>query len=312
MKLHPNAKTTPKGRQALVARVREQHWSISETAGAAGVSIKTVYKWLARYHQEGPAGLQDRSSRPHRMPTCTPASKVRRIQALRHRRLAAWEIAERVPVPVSTISRILKRLGLGRLWQLEPEQKVQRYEREVPGELVHMDTKKLARIRGVGHRIHGNRQRRARGVGWEFAHVCVDDFTRLAYTEVRSEETADAATAFFRRAVAWFRRKGIEIQRLMTDNAKCYTSHQFRNLCGDLKIRQLFTRPYTPRTNGKAERFIQTMTRRWAYRKPYRSSAERTRALPEFTWHYNHRRPHRALGKKTPMDRLRETREQRV
>ena len=312
MKLHPNAKTTPEARWLLVCRVLREGWTVRDAAQALGVSPRTAYKWLARYREEGRRGLADRRSRPHRMPRRTPARVVRRIEQLRRRRLTTWEIAERVPVAASTVSRILRRLGLHRLSRLEPEEPVRRYERETPGELLHLDTKKLARIRRVGHRIHGDRTRRVYGAGWEFAHVCVDDHTRLAYVEVLPDERAETTTAFLSRALAWFGKRGIPVQRVMTDNGNAYVSHVFAALCQQRGIRQIFTKPYTPKTNGKAERFIQTLTQRWAYKRPYRSSALRTAALKPWLRHYNHKRPHRALGMKPPMARLRKARDQRV
>ncbi len=312
MKLHPNARTTPSGRWLLVQRVREQHWTVSEAAEAAGVSLRTAYKWLARYRDEGRSGLADRRSRPRRIPRRTPARVVRRVERLRRRRWTASEIASRTSIPLSTVSLILRRLGLHRLSRLEPEEPVRRYERASPGELLHLDTKKLARIRGVGHRIHGDRSKRVYGIGWEFAHVCIDDHTRLAYVEVLSDERANTATAFLRRALAWYRARGIGVQRVMTDNAPCYRSKRFAALCYEREINQIFTKPYTPKTNGKAERFIQTLTQRWAYKRPYRTSALRTSALRPWLKHYNHKRPHRALGMKPPLSRRREAREQRA
>ncbi len=312
MKLHSNAKTTPAGRWLLVQRIREEGWSVHRAAEAAGISVRSTYKWLARYHEEGRSGLADRSSTPRRIPHRTPARVVRRIEQLRRRRQTTWEIATQIAIPPSTVSLILRRLGLPRLSRLQPEDPVRRYERQAPGELLHMDTKKLARIRRVGHRIHGDRSKRAYGVGWEFAHVCVDDHTRLAYVEVLPDERTETAAAFFRRALAWYRARGIPIQRLMTDNGNAYVSKHFAALCRERGIRQIFTRPYTPKTNGKAERFIQTLTQRWAYKRPYRTSALRTAALRPWLRHYNHQRPHRALGMRPPMARLREAREQRA
>jgi transposase InsO family protein len=237
---------------------------------------------------------------------------VRRIERLRRRRLTAWEIAERVEVPASTVSRILKQRGLGRLWRVD-EQKdpPQRYEHTRPGSLVHIDAKKLARINGIGHRIHGDRRRRSRGGGWEVVFVAVDDMTRLTYAEVFPREDGSCATKFLRRALRWFRSLGIRVRRLLTDNARAYISSGFTGLCDEHGIRRSYTRPYTPRTNGKAERLIQTLTRRWAYARAYRSSAERTATLKAWLNQYNHRRPHRGLGMKTPIARLRESREQR-
>ena len=313
MHLHPNAKLTPSARRLLAERIRDQGWPVARAARAAGVSRQTAYKWLARDAEAGGSELVDRSSRPHRIPRRTPRRTLRRIEQLRRRRKAAWEIALDLGVPVSTVSRQLQGLGLGRIWRLdEAEAPPQRYEHGAPGDLFHVDAKKLARIEAVGHRIHGDRSRRCYGVGWEVVFVCVDDHTRLAYAEVHRSEDAACAQRFLGRALAWFERLGIRCRRILTDNAKCYESKPFTALCAELGIRQSFTRPYTPQTNGKAERFIQTLKRRWAYRYVFRTSAIRADSLRPWLSHYNHQRPHRALGKKSPMARLREARQQRA
>ena len=236
------------------------------------------------------------------------------FEQLRRRRKAGWEISQETGIALSTVSKYLQQMGLGRIWRLDEEQDPpQRYEHAFPGSLLHIDAKKLARINGVGHRIHGDRSRKRRGVGYEVVFVCVDDHTRLAYAEVHPSESGRYATAFFRRALRWFESLGIRCRRLLTDNAKCYSvSKPFRALCAEHQIKQSFTRPYTPKTNGKAERFIQTLKRRWAYRQPYRSSAIRTASLQPWIKHYNHVRPHRELGKRPPFDRLREARQQRA
>ena len=312
MRLHPNAKLTPAARRLLVRRIREEGWTVQAAAESAGVSRRTGHKWLQRFDSEGFRGLEDRSSRPRRMPFRTPAVIVRRIERLRRRRLTAWEIAQRLRVPPATVSKILKALGLGRLWRVEQaEAPPRRYEHARPGALLHMDAKKLGKIGGVGHRIHGNRRQRARGVGWEVTFVAVDDHTRLAYAEIHPCENALCAVTFLRRAVRWYESLGIRIERVLTDNAKAYSSNAFTACCAQRGIRQSFTRPYTPRTNGKAERFIQTLTRRWAYGRPYRTSAYRAAALRAWITDYNHRRPHRALGMRPPIARLRQAREQR-
>jgi len=246
------------------------------------------------------------------MPVRTPQRLIQRMEKLRRRRKPAWEIALDLDVPVSTVSRHLKELGLGRIWRLEEaEAPPQRYEHRTPGDLFHIDAKKLARIEAVGHRIHGDRSRKKQGVGWEVAFVCIDDHTRLAYAEILPSESGRHAAAFFRRALRWFEGLGIRCKRLLTDNAKCYAeSKLFVAFCQANGIRQSFTRPYTPQTNGKAERFIQTLKRRWAYRYVYKTSAMRAASLRPWVTHYNHQRPHRALGKRTPMARLREARQQ--
>jgi transposase InsO family protein len=311
VRLHANAKLTPVSRRLLVRRVREQGWSPKRAAEAAGVSRQTAHKWLNRYDEGGLDALKDRSSRPHRIARKTPPRAIERMERLRRRRKAAWEISLETGIPTSTVSRHLKRLGLGRIWRLEEaSDPPQRYEYPRPGGMFHIDAKKLARIDGVGHRIHGDRSKRKRGVGYEVVFVCVDDHTRLAYAEVQPSESGKYATAFFRRALRWFESLGIRCERLLSDNAKCYSeSKQFLGLCAEHEIDQRFTRPYTPKTNGKAERFIQTMKRRWAYRRPYRTSAMRAASLRPWVTHYNHQRPHRALGKKPPINRLRESRQ---
>lgn len=314
MRLHPNAKLTPAARQLLVERVRQLGWPVAKAARAAGVSRQTAHKWLNRFQEDGKAGLEDRSARPRRIPVQTPPQAIRRIEQLRRRRQAGWEISQATGVPLSTVSRHLKALGLGRIWRLDEElDPPQRYEYSDPGGMFHVDAKKLARIEGVGHRIHGDRSRRKRGVGYEVVFVCVDDHTRLAYAEVLPAESGRCAVAFLRRALRWFQSLGIRCERLLTDNAKCYAeSKVFRGFCAQQGIQQRFTRPYTPRTNGKAERFIQTLKRRWAYRHAYRTSAIRAASLQPWLQHYNHERPHRALGKKPPFARLREARQQRA
>ena len=256
---------------------------MARAARQAGVSRQTAYKWLARYQAEGAEGLEDRSSRPRRIPIRTPQKLIRRMEKARRRRKPAWEIALELGVPVSTVSRHLRALGLGRIWRLdEAEVPPQRYEHRAPGDLFHIDAKKLARIEAVGHRIHGDRSRRRQGVGWEVVFVCVDDHTRLAYAEVLPAESGPHATAFLGRALRWFESLGIHCKRLLSDNAKCYAeSKAFRNFCHDKGIRQSFTRPYTPQTNGKAERFIQTLKRRWATATSSRPQpCEQTRSAP--------------------------------
>ena len=272
MNIHKNAKLTPAGRGELVRRVLFEKQSLRDVGRAMGVSEPTVRKWVKRYQARGESGLLDRSSRPHRSPRQLDAKRVGQIKRLRRRRLTGLEIAATLKLAVSTVSLWLRRLGLGRLKDLEPKPVVVRYEKKRPGELLHLDTKKLGRIQGVGHRIHKDRRRRARGVGWEFLHVRVDDATRLAYAEVLPDERAVSATAFVERALAWFRSLDVLVERVMTDNGSCYRSHRFRRALQAHGVRQIFTQPYRPQTNGKAERFIQTAKREWAYRRAYRSS----------------------------------------
>lgn len=302
--IHKNAKLTPAGRAELVRRVTVEGRRVGQVARAMGVSRRTAHKWLTRHRMEGRRGLEDRSSRPQRSPRRLTAELVKQIERLRRRRYTSLRIAEELGLPVSTVGLWLRRLGLARLRDLEPRPVVVRYEKKRPGELLHVDTKKLGRIRGVGHRIHGNRQKRARGVGWEFLHVCVDDATRVAYAEVLPDERGATAAAFVQRAIGWFRAHDVCVQRLMTDNAPGYTAHCFRQALTSMGVRHVRTRPYRPQTNGKAERFIQTAKREWAYARAYRSSTVRTAMLPGFIRRYNCRRPHRALGNTTPFSRL--------
>ena len=308
--LHRNAKLTPASRRLLVQRVRELGWRVTEAAEAAGVARQTAHKWLSRFDSEGEAGLEDRSCRPHRLRRRTPRRLVERMLRLRRRKKAAWEIAAEIGVPTSTVSRHLKAEGLGRLWRLEEaEAPPQRYEHRYAGSLFHIDAKRFVKIGCVGHAIHGNRRKRVRGIGGEVVFVCVDDYTRLAYAEVYPAENAECATRFFRRALRWFERLGVRCERVLSDNARCYESKAFTALCDEEGVRQRFTRPYTPRTNGKAERFIQTLKRRWAYRHVYRTSAQRAASLRPWVNHYNHQRPHRAIGKIPPIARLRASRQ---
>jgi transposase InsO family protein len=315
MKLHGNARTCPNSRQLLVDRVCDQCWSVTAAAQAAGISERTAYRWLARWREQGAEGLMDRSSAPKRIPHRTPSDRVQAITALRRLHMTAAEIAEVLAMALSTVSAVLKRIGLGKRSRLTAPEPPNRYERKRAGELVHLDIKKLARIsiRGAGHRVSGNRSsqftvgpKRLGPTGWEFVHVAVDDATRLAYVEVLSDERGVTAAGFVRRAVAWFEGFGITVERVLSDNGSCYRSKVHALTLAGLQIRHLFTRPYRPRTNGKAERFIQTLTHRWAYGAIYGSSAERTAALPGWLSHYNFRRPHGSLSHKPPGTRLRE------
>jgi transposase InsO family protein len=282
---------------------------IRDAAEAAGVSQRTACKWLRRFREEGEAGLADRSSVPRRMPTRTVSERVEAILALRDLRFTAAEIAETLAMAHSTVSAVLKREGRGRLARPDGDQPENRYERAHPGELVHIDVKKLGRVAGVGHRITGQRRKgggAARGAGWEFVHVCVDDCTRLAYAEALDDERADTVCAFLERAIEWFAGHGIHVERVMTDNGNGYRSHAHRAVCRRLKLKHLFTEPYRPRTNGKAERFIKTLTERWAYGGVYLTNHQRRAALPGFLDHYNYQRPHRSLGRQPPIQRLAE------
>lgn len=304
MNVHKNAKLTPAGRVELVRRVLIEKQTVREVSGAMGVSEGTVRKWVKRYRAEGVSGLADRSSKPKRSPSTLPRKVVRRIERLRRRRYTGLRIAEELKLAVSTVGLWLRRLGLGRLKNLEPRPVVVRYEKKRPGELLHLDTKKLGRIQGIGHRIHGDRRRSSPGIGWEFLHVCVDDATRVAYAEVLADEKGETATGFVQRAIAWFREQDVHVERVMTDNGSCYRSHRFRRALAQHGVRHIWTRPYRPQTNGKAERFIQTAKKEWAYARAYRTSAARALMLSGFLNRYNGRRPHRGIGNTTPLSRL--------
>jgi transposase InsO family protein len=313
MKLHRNAALSWRGRRQLVERVVEG-WTATAAAHAAGVSVRCASKWVNRYRAEGERGLLDRSSAPRRVANRTPLERVAAIIALRQLRMTAAEIAEVLAMPPSTVSALLTRLGMGRLGRigLEP---AQRYERSRPGELVHVDVKKLGRIEGgAGWRVRDRKQhynrtytdgagKRRNTVGWEYVHIAVDDHSRLAYAEVLADEKATTAIAFLRRALAYFARYGITVERILTDNGSAYRSTVHALACRALGIRHLRSRPYRPQTNGKAERFIRTLLGGWAYGAIYRSSAERTAALDGWLWHYNHRRRHSALGRQPPVSR---------
>jgi transposase InsO family protein len=305
MKIHANARTTYKTRAELAHCVLRLGWPKTRAARVFGVCPATAAKWARRFDEHGEAGLVDRSSAPHRIPHRTRASVVRRIERLRRIGLRAWQIAERLRMAVSTVSAVLRRLGLGRGWDRRREPVV-RYEWEQPGDLLHVDVKKLGRFRRPGHRARGRGHGDSAGVGWEFVYVCIDDASRLAYVEVLANERKETAVGFLDRAVDWYARQGVSTRRVMTDNGSPFVSRAFAERCQDRQIRHLRTRPYRPRTNGKAERFIQTLQREWAYGKLYRTSAGRRRALPAWLRYYNQRRPHRALDGRPPIARLRE------
>lgn len=306
MRIHRNAKLTPSGRAAMIERLKEG-WSVGMVAAAFHQSETTVRKWRDRHREAGAAGLQDRSSRPNRFRRPVAQGRVVQIVALRRKRLTGWQIAKILRMPRSTVAAVLGRVGLSRLSLLEPPRPAPvRYQREHAGELVHLDVKRLGKIGVIGHRIHGDRYHRARGVGYEFVHVAIDDASRLAYAEVLADQKGMTAVDFFERARRFFAGHGIgRIERVMTDNGSCYVSRRFRRALDRRRIRHVRTRPYRPETNGKAERFIQTMLLGWAYKRPYPTSKRRTSALSPWLRYYNERRPHRSLGMNSPLETLR-------
>lgn len=310
MDVHKNARLTPAGREIMVRRVVEGGQTPKAIATAVGVCPRTVRKWVKRFQREGLAGLQDRSSRPHRLRSATSAATIARIESLRRQRWTGAQIARETGVSKATVARLLRRLGLNRLRALEPVEPVRRYQRECPGELVHIDIKKLGCIDGIGHRITGdrrgqsNRRGRGKGLGWEFVHVCIDDASRIAFAQVMPDETKESAVAFLKAALAYYQSLGVTVARVMTDNGGCYRAFDFRDACRDLGLKHIRTRPYTPKTNGKAERFIQTALREWAYAQAYTHSDRRTAELPRWLHRYNWHRPHGSLDASTPISRL--------
>ena len=305
MDIHKNARLTPLGRERLVEMVLggQTPQAVSE---AVGVCPRTVRKWVERYREDGLPGLRDRSSRPKRLHQPTPQAVIEQIEALRRQRLTGKAIATATGVSPATVSRVLKRLGLNRLSALEPAQPVRRYEREHPGELIHIDIKKLGKFNRIGHRITGDRsgQSNSRGVGWEFVHVCIDDASRIAFSQIKPDERKRSAVAFLKAAVAYYASLGVTVERVMTDNGSCYRSFAFRNACRRLALRHIRTRPYTPKTNGKAERFIQTALREWAYAHAYDTSDQRAAELPFWMHRYNWHRPHGGINGNIPISRL--------
>ena len=304
MNVHKNARLTPAGRALMVERM-ERGWPARAAAEAAGVSTVTAHKWRRRHRLGGERRHHDRSSAPRRCPHKTPHLRVAEIERLRRQRMSGPKIAQALGMACSTVGAVLRRLGLGKIANLDPKPAVIRYERSAPGEMIHLDIKKLGRFDVEGHRITGDRrQGSSRGAGWDFLHVCVDDATRLAYTEILPSERKEDTTAFLERALAWLGRHGVIVERVMTDNGSAYRSGLFRQALQTAGARHVRTRPYTPRTNGKAERFIQTSLREWAYAKPYSSSAERTQAIGPWTDSYNLNRPHSGIKGLTPWQRV--------
>lgn len=304
MNVHKNARLTPWGRERL-ARAVLSGQTPEAAARAAGVCPRTARKWLRRFEAEGAAGLVDRSSRPHRFRRPTPAATIVQVEALRRQRWTGRQIAATVGVSPATVSRILKRLGLNRMRDLEPAEPIHRYERKNPGELVHIDIKKLGRFDRVGHRITGDRHKgESRGAGWEFVHVAIDDASRVAFSRILPDEKKESVIAFLKAAIDYYRSLGVRVECVMTDNGPGYSSKAFRDACRDLGIRHIRTRPYTPRTNGKAERFIQTALREWAYAHAYPTSQRRAQCLPSWLHRYNWHRPHSSLNATAPIARL--------
>jgi transposase InsO family protein len=304
MDIHHNARLTPHGRAELARRVLVSGQAPKAVAAAFGVNVKTVNKWCARFLAEGVAGLLDRSSRPHRLRQPTPEAIVEQIATLRRERWTGDQIARQVGVSPATVSRVLRRLGLSRLKDLAPVAPIRRYERAEPGELIHLDIKKLGRFERIGHRITGTRAGQSRGAGWEFVHVCLDDASRIAFAQVLPDERQESAVAFLQAALAYYTGLGVSVLRVMTDNGSCYRSKAFAKTCRRLELKHLRTKPYTPRTNGKAERFIQSALREWAYARAYQTSAHRAAELPAWLHRYNWHRPHGGIKSQTPISRL--------
>lgn len=305
MDVHKNARLTPLGRGEMVRRVLSGE-APARVAAAFSTTVKTVRKWVTRFQTEGSGGLEDRSSRPRRLRDPTPPDVVEQIIALRRQRLCGQHIAKETRVSPSTVSRVLRTARLSRARDLDPPAPVVRYEREAAGEMIHLDIKKLGRFEKPGHRVTGDRtgQSKSRGVGWEFVHVCIDDHSRVAFSQIHPDETKESAVHFLKAAVAYYASLGVTVSRVMTDNGSCYKSHAFRDACRDLGLKHKRTKPYTPKTNGKAERFIQTSLREWAYAQTYDSSDHRAAQLPAWLHRYNWHRPHGGIKSHTPISRL--------
>ena len=306
MDTHKNARLTPKGREAMVRCVVDSGLSQAAAARQFNTTAKTVGKWVDRFCAEGVGGLRDRSSRPLSSPDQTPLATCAAVESLRRQRCTGAQIAAEVGVSPATVSRILRRRGLNKLGALEPAEPVRRYERERPGELIHIDIKKLGKFNQIGHRITGDRkgQSTGRGVGWEYVHVCIDDHSRVAFAKIMPNEKKRSATTFLQAALAYYASLGIKVERVMTDNGSCYKSFVFRRACKRFGLRHIRTKPYTPKTNGKAERFIQTSLREWAYAFAYQNSRERKAELPTWLHRYNWHRPHAGIDGNIPISRL--------
>lgn len=304
MNLHKHARLSPRGRVLLVDRILIQGLRVEEAAHAAGVSVRTAYKWLKRFKEEGSGGLTDRSSRPRHCPHATAPRIVDQVLEQRRARQTYRQIAEQLSVAPSTVARLLRRAGLHRLAELEPAAPHNRYEYAAPGQLLHLDIKKLARFRQPGHRVTGNRQVNSDGIGWEYVHLAIDDHSRVAFGSIEPDERGISACRALLQAARYYRGLGVRFERVLTDNGACYRSRSFRRLVHRLGMRHLRTRPYTPRTNGKAERLVQTCLREWAYARSYANSEQRAGALPGWLHHYNWHRLHASLGYKPPITRI--------
>jgi transposase InsO family protein len=310
MNSHKNALLTPRGREPMVRAVVDGGLSKATVAEQYKTTPKTVAKWVKRFRAEGVQGLRDRSSRPLSLPSQTPPATCAVIEASRRQRHTGKQIAAEVGVSPATVSRVLRRLGLNRIRDLEPVEPVRRYEHAAPGQMIHIDIKKLGRFEQIGHRITGDRTRQSSrrgngwGAGWEYVHVCIDDHSRIAFSQIKPDEKADSAVPFLEAAVAYYKSLGIKVARVMTDNGPCYKSFAFRDACTELGIKHIRTRPYTPKTNGKAERFIQTALREWAYAQAYPTSDRRAEQLPIWLHRYNWHRPHGGIKSQTPISRL--------
>ena len=310
MNIHQNARLTPRRRAEMAKSVLTGTINRIQASQRYGVSLRTVAKWVCRYKREGLSGMVDRSSRPHHSPRQTAQPIAQAIVKLRRERLCGAHISKRLGVSPATVSRILKRAGLSRLRDIEPKEPERRYEHACPGDMIHLDIKKLGRFERPGHRVTGDRARQANprsrpkgGYGWEYVHVCIDDHSRLAFTQIYDNEKAVSAIAHLKAAVKYYQSMGINIKRVMTDNGSCYKSYAFADACKKLGIKHIRTKPYTPRTNGKAERFIKTAINEWAYARKYQTSEQRKQHLPIWTHNYNWHRPHSAINYKTPISR---------
>lgn len=303
MDYHQNARLTIHSREQLARKVLAEGWTVEQAATGFRVSARTAAKWVGRYREHGWAGLKDRSSRPHRLPRQTSFSLVEKVLLLRRQRWTGCHIARDTGLSRATVSRILSRHRLSHMRDLQPPTPVHRYEHAAAGDLLHLDIKKLGRFTAAGHRVHGDPSRRTRGVGWDYVHVAIDDHSRIAFSAIYSNEKGESAAAFLRAAVADYARLGIQIRRVLTDNGPAYHSRIFARICRELELKHRFTRPYTPRTNGKAERFIQTALHEWAYARAYNSSEQRHQNLRPWLHHYNWHRPHAGISKATPISR---------